>query len=207
MNPISLIFHLQHYRLPNPFYAENNGGFRYMLYAATLDRTDWIGLGETTASPTSPSLLSIGSYASLPNPLRQHVPHENDFLDIVHGSRERDIGQVVLQAPEIETRDEHMSCRTRASEEYRVEDDDDDVPTMSGNNDTFFATVVGVTYHVNSFLELNLLRPLLRACEARCCLYFNNFEEAFFRTKNRLAMRVLILTPTRELVFQVALEP
>ncbi|GER41296.1 dead box ATP-dependent RNA helicase, partial [Striga asiatica] len=130
-------------------------------------------------------------YASLPNPLRQHVPHENDFLDIVHGSRERDIRQVVLQAPEIETRDEHMSCRTRASvnclsqvdkvkfeiakmgpfekEEYRVEDDDDDVPTMSGNNDTFFATVVGVTYHVNSFLELNLLRPLLRACEARYC--------------------------------------
>ncbi|GER55101.1 vesicle-associated membrane protein [Striga asiatica] len=74
-------------------------------------RPNWLDrLRQTTASPIS--IEQLKRYVSLPNPLRQHVPHENDFLGIVHGSRERDIGQVGLQAPEIETRDEHMSCRT-----------------------------------------------------------------------------------------------
>lgn len=31
---------------------------------------------------------------------------------------------------------------------------------------TFFASSEGASFHANSFLELNLSRPLVRACEA-----------------------------------------
>ncbi|CAA0842234.1 DEAD-box ATP-dependent RNA helicase 28 [Striga hermonthica] len=120
-------------------------------------------------------------------------------------------------------------------EEYRPEEEDD-VPTTSGNDKPFFATVEGVTYHANSFLDLNLSRPLLRACEAlgyskpipiqAACIplaltgrdicgsaitgsgktaafALPTLERLFFRPKNRPAIRVLILTPTRELAVQI----
>lgn len=51
-------------------------------------------------------------------------------------------------------------------EDYNPEEDDD-VPTTSGNDaKSFFSTAEGVTYHANSFLDLHLSRPLLRACES-----------------------------------------
>lgn len=51
-------------------------------------------------------------------------------------------------------------------EDYRSEDEDD-VATTSGNDvKPFFAPVDGVSFHANSFLDLHLSRPLLRACEA-----------------------------------------
>lgn len=37
---------------------------------------------------------------------------------------------------------------------------------MSGGAGAFFASSDGASFHANSFIELNLSRPLLRACEA-----------------------------------------
>lgn len=51
-------------------------------------------------------------------------------------------------------------------QEYRSEEEDD-VPTTSGNDaKPFFSSVEGVSFNANSFLDLHLSRPLLRACEA-----------------------------------------
>ncbi|KAI3464819.1 hypothetical protein Pfo_021482 [Paulownia fortunei] len=121
-------------------------------------------------------------------------------------------------------------------EEYRPEEEDD-VPTTSGNDTkSFFAPVEGVSFHANSFLDLHLSRPLLRACEAlgyskptpiqAACIplaltgrdicgsaitgsgktaafSLPTLERLLFRPKNRPAIRVLILTPTRELAVQI----
>lgn len=53
-----------------------------------------------------------------------------------------------------------------AQEDYTPEEEDD-VPTTSGNDaKSFYSKVEGVSFHANSFLELHISRPLLRACEA-----------------------------------------
>lgn len=47
------------------------------------------------------------------------------------------------------------------------EEEEDGNPATSGNNaKPFFSPMEGVSFHANSFLELHLSRPLLRACEA-----------------------------------------
>lgn len=55
-------------------------------------------------------------------------------------------------------------------EDYKAaeDDDDDEGPDTStgGGAKSFFGSVEGVSYHANSFLELHISRPLLRACEA-----------------------------------------
>ncbi|XP_022876043.1 DEAD-box ATP-dependent RNA helicase 28 [Olea europaea var. sylvestris] len=124
-------------------------------------------------------------------------------------------------------------------EEYMPdeEEEEDGNPTTSGNNaKPFFSPMEGVSFHANSFLELHLSRPLLRACEAlgyskptpvqAACIPFAltgrdicgsavtgsgktaafalpTLERLLYRPKNRPAIRVLILTPTRELAVQV----
>lgn len=51
-------------------------------------------------------------------------------------------------------------------EDFQTEEEDD-VPTTSGNDiKSFYAPVEGVSFNANSFLDLHLSRPLLRACEA-----------------------------------------
>ncbi|KAL0438404.1 UNVERIFIED_CONTAM: DEAD-box ATP-dependent RNA helicase 28 [Sesamum latifolium] len=121
-------------------------------------------------------------------------------------------------------------------EDYRPEEEDD-LPTTSGNDvKSFFSHVEGVSFHANSFLDLHLSRPLLRACEAlgyskptpiqAACIplaltgrdicgsaitgsgktaafSLPTLERLLYRPKNRPAIRVLILTPTRELAVQV----
>ncbi|KAJ0969947.1 hypothetical protein J5N97_022824 [Dioscorea zingiberensis] len=100
----------------------------------------------------------------------------------------------------------------------------------------FFASSEGASFHANSFLELNLSRPLLRACEAldylkptpiqAACIplaltgrdicgsaitgsgktaafALPVLERLLFRPKRIPAIRVLILTPARELAIQV----
>ncbi|KAG0468706.1 hypothetical protein HPP92_018034 [Vanilla planifolia] len=100
----------------------------------------------------------------------------------------------------------------------------------------FFAPAEGASFHANSFLELNLSRPLLRACEAlgyhkptpiqAACIplaltgrdicgsaltgsgktaafALPVLERLLFRPKRIRAIRVLILTPARELAIQV----
>ncbi|KAG1354122.1 DEAD-box ATP-dependent RNA helicase 28 [Cocos nucifera] len=111
-----------------------------------------------------------------------------------------------------------------------------DGKNTSGGADAFFASSDGASFHANSFIELNLSRPLLRACEAlgyhkptpiqAACIplaltgrdicgsavtgsgktaafTLPVLERLLFRPKRVRAIRVLILTPTRELAAQV----
>ncbi|KAL5706470.1 RNA helicase [Ranunculus cassubicifolius] len=106
------------------------------------------------------------------------------------------------------------------------------VPTKS----TFFESSEGVSFHKNSFMELNISRPLLRACDAlgyrkptpiqaacvplaltgrdicgsaitgsgkTAAFALPALERLLFRPKRDHAIRVLVLTPTRELAAQV----
>ncbi|KAL6511873.1 DEAD-box ATP-dependent RNA helicase 28 [Orobanche gracilis] len=130
---------------------------------------------------------------------------------------------------------ENSDSEPHFQEEYKPEEEED-VPTTSGNDSKpFFSKVEGVSYHANSFLDLHLSRPLLRACEAlgyskptpiqAACIPFAltgrdicgsaitgsgktaafalpTLDRLFYRPKSRPAIRVLILTPTRELAVQ-----
>ncbi|GAV81604.1 DEAD domain-containing protein/Helicase_C domain-containing protein [Cephalotus follicularis] len=120
-------------------------------------------------------------------------------------------------------------------EDYKPEDDDDGTST-AGDVKLFFESPDGASFHANSFMELNLSRPLLRACEAlgyfkptpiqAACIplaltgrdicgsaitgsgktaafALPTLERLLFRPKRIQAIRVLILTPTRELAVQV----
>lgn len=49
---------------------------------------------------------------------------------------------------------------------YKGEDDEGDEDTNVEERKSFFAPSEGTSFHANSFMELNLSRPLLRACEA-----------------------------------------
>ncbi|KAL3514783.1 hypothetical protein ACH5RR_027500 [Cinchona calisaya] len=72
-------------------------------------------------------------------------------------------------APPVDTSDHDRSSDSQPDrqEDFREEDDDDDVAnTGDGDKKPFFGSVEGVSYHASSFMELHLSRPLLRACEA-----------------------------------------
>ncbi|XP_042990428.1 DEAD-box ATP-dependent RNA helicase 28 [Carya illinoinensis] len=120
-------------------------------------------------------------------------------------------------------------------EDYNPEDEDDGT-SNAGESKPFFEPSEGATFHANSFMELNLSRPLLRACEAlgyikptpiqaaviplaltgrdicgsaitgsgkTAAFTLPTLERLLFRPKRVPAIRVLILTPTRELAVQV----
>lgn len=59
----------------------------------------------------------------------------------------------------------HKSVVLIIQEDYKPEDEEDDGATNAAENKPFFASSDGTSFHANSFLELNLSRPLLRACE------------------------------------------
>ncbi|XP_010246831.1 PREDICTED: DEAD-box ATP-dependent RNA helicase 28 [Nelumbo nucifera] len=119
-------------------------------------------------------------------------------------------------------------------ENYKPEEGDDDKNVRDSKS--FFAPSDGASFHANSFMELNLSRPLLRACEAlgyhkptpiqAACIplaltgrdicgsaitgsgktaafTLPVLERLLFRPKRVHAIRVLVLTPTRELAVQV----
>lgn len=121
-------------------------------------------------------------------------------------------------------------------EDYRPEDGDDVANTTAGESKPFFASSEGTSFHASSFMELNLSRPLLRACEAlgyskptpiqaacvplalsgrdicgsaitgsgkTAAFALPTLERLLYRPKRIPAIRVLILTPTRELAVQV----
>ncbi|XP_071676021.1 DEAD-box ATP-dependent RNA helicase 28 [Lolium perenne] len=123
-------------------------------------------------------------------------------------------------------------------EEDEEEEDPAQEVSFSGTPDPskFFASSEGASFSANSFLELNLSRPLVRACEAlgyqkptpiqAACIplaltgrdicgsaitgsgktaafSLPVLERLLFRPKRIPAIRVLILTPTRELAAQV----
>ncbi|KAH1153960.1 hypothetical protein GLYMA_18G101600v4 [Glycine max] len=120
-------------------------------------------------------------------------------------------------------------------EDYRPEEEDEEEGN-DGDSKSFFAPSDGTSFHADSFLQLNLSRPLLRACEAlgyskptpiqAACIplalsgrdicgsaitgsgktaafALPTLERLLFRPKRMRAIRVLILTPTRELAVQV----
>ncbi|TKY46841.1 DEAD-box ATP-dependent RNA helicase 28 [Spatholobus suberectus] len=120
-------------------------------------------------------------------------------------------------------------------EDYRPEEEDEEEGN-GGDSKSFFAPSDGASFHADSFLQLNLSRPLLRACEAlgyakptpiqAACIplaltgrdicgsaitgsgktaafALPTLERLLFRPKRMHAIRVLILTPTRELAVQV----
>ncbi|XP_050212549.1 DEAD-box ATP-dependent RNA helicase 28 [Mercurialis annua] len=136
--------------------------------------------------------------------------------------------------------DDRRSDTTSDSEPHRQEDykseEDEDAAITPVETKSFFAPSEGTSFHANSFMELNLSRPLLRACEAlgytkptpiqAACIplaltgrdicgsaitgsgktaafALPTLERLLFRPKRLQAIRVLILTPTRELAVQV----
>ncbi|CAB4296146.1 unnamed protein product [Prunus armeniaca] len=121
-------------------------------------------------------------------------------------------------------------------EDYKPEDDEGDDATNISDSKSFFSPSDGASFNANSFMELNLSRPLLRACEklgytkptpiqAACiplaltgrdicgsaitgsgktaAFALPTLERLLFRPKRVPAIRVLVLTPARELAVQV----
>ncbi|XP_021755301.1 DEAD-box ATP-dependent RNA helicase 28-like isoform X2 [Chenopodium quinoa] len=132
--------------------------------------------------------------------------------------------------------DSDSDSESNKQEDYKPDEGDDDENDVVESDKPFFAAAEGVSYQAKSFLELNLSRPLLRACEAlgyskptpiqAACIplamagrdicasaitgsgktaafSLPTLERLLYRPKRVPAIRVLILTPTRELAVQV----
>lgn len=140
-----------------------------------------------------------------------------------------------LQQRSVPTVDnDHSDSELDQHEDYKPEEENDF--SNAGDTKSFFAPADGASFHANSFMELNLSRPLLRACEAlgyskptpiqAACIplaltgrdicgsaitgsgktaafALPTLERLLYRPKRIPAIRVLILTPTRELAVQV----
>ncbi|GMY39091.1 DEAD-box ATP-dependent RNA helicase 28-like [Fagus crenata] len=112
-------------------------------------------------------------------------------------------------------------------EEENRHDDEGDGTGNAGEVKSFYANSNGASFHAKSFMELNLLRPFLQACEAlrytviplamnggdicgnavtssgkTAAFALPTLERLLFRPKRVSAIWVLILTPTRELAVQ-----
>ncbi|TKW28557.1 hypothetical protein SEVIR_3G335900v4 [Setaria viridis] len=149
----------------------------------------------------------------------------------VEGSDEEEGGEV---EGEEEGNEQGEEEEEGAHEEEDTAEQDGATGTVDPSK--FFASSEGASFHANSFLELNLSRPLVRACEAlgyqkptpiqAACIplaltgrdicgsaitgsgktaafSLPVLERLLFRPKRVPAIRVLILTPTRELAAQV----
>ncbi|KAK2424872.1 DEAD-box ATP-dependent RNA helicase [Trifolium repens] len=121
-------------------------------------------------------------------------------------------------------------------EDYQEEEEEDEEEGNAGDKKSFFAPSDGTSFSADSFLQLNLSRPLLMACadlgftkptpiQAACiplaltgrdicgsaitgsgktaAFALPTLERLLYRPKRMNAIRVLILTPTRELAAQV----
>ncbi|MFS8018369.1 putative RNA helicase [Helianthus anomalus] len=140
--------------------------------------------------------------------------------------------------PEVDEDGRSSDSEPDRQEDYNPEEEDEAPTTKAsgGDNRSFFTKADGVSFHANSFMNLHLSRPLLRACEAlgytkptpiqAACIplaltgrdicgsavtgsgktaafALPTLERLLFRPKHRPAIRVLILTPTRELAVQI----
>ncbi|KAJ0716140.1 putative RNA helicase [Helianthus annuus] len=141
--------------------------------------------------------------------------------------------------PEKDEVDDDVSADSEPDRQEDLKPEEDDVvlnTVSSGDNKSFFTKADGVSFHADSFSNLHLSRPLLRACEAlgytqptpiqAACIplaltgrdicgsaitgsgktaafALPTLERLLFRPKHRPAIRVLILTPTRELAVQI----
>ncbi|KAL0016970.1 hypothetical protein SO802_004039 [Lithocarpus litseifolius] len=137
--------------------------------------------------------------------------------------------------PIIPNDEDSESDSDKQEEEDRIEDEDEETGDAVDVK-SFYVPSDGASFSANSFIELNLSRPLLRACEAlgyskptpiqsaviplamngsdicgsavtgsgkTAAFALPTLERLLFRPKRVPAIRVLILTPTRELAVQV----
>ncbi|XP_030946374.1 DEAD-box ATP-dependent RNA helicase 28-like isoform X2 [Quercus lobata] len=137
--------------------------------------------------------------------------------------------------PIISNYDDSESDSNKQEEEDRIEDEDEETGDAVDVK-SFYVPSDRASFSAISFIELNLSRPLLRACEAlgyskptpiqsaviplamngsdicgsavtgsgkTAAFALPTLERLLFRPKRVLAIRVLILTPTRELAVQV----
>ncbi|KAI7734739.1 hypothetical protein M8C21_008902 [Ambrosia artemisiifolia] len=151
--------------------------------------------------------------------------------------QQRSHAEMIPEIDEDDNADGSSDSEPDCQEDFKPEEDDV-VPTTAGGGDnrSFFAKADGVSFHANSFADLHLSRPLLRACDtlgytkptpiqAACiplaltgrdicgsaitgsgktaAFALPTLERLLFRPKHRPAIRVLILTPTRELAVQI----
>ncbi|XWS24500.1 hypothetical protein CRYUN_Cryun28dG0108300 [Craigia yunnanensis] len=145
------------------------------------------------------------------------------------------ISKILQQSSAPAQQEETSDSEPDKQVDYRSEDEDEE-ESDAGESKSFFAPSEGASFHANSFMELNLSRPLLRACEtlgytkptpiqAACiplalsgrdicgsavtgsgktaAYALPTLERLLFRPKRVSAIRVLILTPARELAVQV----
>ncbi|KAJ8467989.1 hypothetical protein OPV22_030541 [Ensete ventricosum] len=151
------------------------------------------------------------------------LPDDGDGEEVEEEEPEPEPGDEVLSGDELGKQVTHKSRKA-------------DYGNLGARAHSFFASHEGASFYANSFLELNLSRPLVRACEAlgykkptpiqAACIplaltgrdicgsamtgsgktaafTLPVLERLLFRPKRILAIRVLILTPTRELAAQV----
>ncbi|VAI36308.1 DEAD-box ATP-dependent RNA helicase 28-like [Triticum dicoccoides] len=157
------------------------------------------------------------------------IEESDDDDEEIESSGGEEDGEVEAGGQEEEEEEEEVG------EEEEAVQEEDDAPEQPDPSQ-FFASSEGASFSARSFLELNLSRPLIRACEAlgyqkptpiqAACIplaltgrdicgsaitgsgktaafSLPVLERLLFRPKRVPAIRVLILTPTRELAAQV----
>ncbi|KAA3488949.1 DEAD-box ATP-dependent RNA helicase 28 [Gossypium australe] len=74
------------------------------------------------------------------------------------------ISKILQQSSAPAQQEETSDSESDKQVDYRSEDEDEENSNVRDNK-SFFAPAEGASFHANSFMELNLSRPLLRACE------------------------------------------
>lgn len=196
-------------------------------YEPDEDEEEEEGEGEGAAQTASQSPWDFASYSE--TVAEEHARRSTTSVDF---KISKALEQRRLPIP---NQDDSSESESDHQEDYTPEDADE-AANVGGDRKSFFAPADGASFHANSFLELNLSRPLLRACEAlgytkptpiqAACIpialtgrdicgsaitgsgktaafSLPTLERLLFRPKRVQAIRVLVLTPTRELAVQV----
>lgn len=196
-------------------------------YEPDEDEEEEEGEGEGAAQTASQSPWDFASYSE--TVAEEHARRSTTSVDF---KISKALEQRRLSIP---NQDDSSESESDHQEDYTPEDADE-AASVGGDRKSFFAPADGASFHANSFLELNLSRPLLRACEAlgytkptpiqAACIpialtgrdicgsaitgsgktaafSLPTLERLLFRPKRVQAIRVLVLTPTRELAVQV----
>lgn len=196
-------------------------------YEPDEDEEEEEGEGEGAAQTASQSPWDFASYSE--TVAEEHARRSTTSVDF---KISKALEQRRLPIP---NQDDSSESESDHQEDYTPEDADE-AASVGGDRKSFFAPADGASFHANSFLELNLSRPLLRACEAlgytkptpiqAACIpialtgrdicgsaitgsgktaafSLPTLERLLFRPKRVQAIRVLVLTPTRELAVQV----
>ncbi|GAB2219154.1 hypothetical protein Droror1_Dr00006784 [Drosera rotundifolia] len=185
--------------------------------------------GTKPSKKKAQSPWDFSSYAE--SVAEEHERRRTTSIDYkISKARERNLP---LEIPSDD--EEDSNAETHELVEDKLEEAEDQENAVVDSK-SFFAPSDGVSFHAKSFMELNLSRPLLRACEAlgyskptpiqAACIplaltgrdicgsavtgsgktaafALPTLERLLFRPKRVAAIRVLILTPARELAVQI----